>query len=108
MRGRRGGKDRAASVLVTYLATLCDWSDVLAKGERGLVLCIGPDQRQATRNYIERCFDASPVMSSLIRGRTADTNRAELITTTEINLNVAGKLIEQLCRIGSAAELLPG
>ena len=45
--GRRGGKDRAASVLACYLAALVDWSSVLVRGERGLVLCIGPDQRQA-------------------------------------------------------------
>jgi len=43
--GRRGGKDRAASVLACYLAALVDWSSVLVRGERGLVLCIGPDQR---------------------------------------------------------------
>jgi hypothetical protein len=73
--GRRGGKDRASSVLATYLAALVDWSSVLVKGERGLVLCIGPDQRQAMiqRNYIEGAFEASPVMASLISSRTADT-----------------------------------
>jgi hypothetical protein len=73
--GRRGGKDRAASVLATYLAALVDWSPVLVKGERGLVLCIGPDQRQAkiTRDYIEGAFDASPVMASLVSNRTADS-----------------------------------
>ena len=43
--GRRGGKDRAASVLACYLAALVDWSSVLVRGERGLVLCMGPDQR---------------------------------------------------------------
>jgi hypothetical protein len=73
--GRRGGKDRAASVLACYLAALVDWSPVLVRGERGLVLCIGPDQRQAKiqRDYIEGAFDASPVMASLISGRTADS-----------------------------------
>jgi hypothetical protein len=73
--GRRGGKDRAASVLATYLAALIDWSEVLAKGERGLVLCVGPDQRQAkiTRDYIEGVFDASRILSRLIVNRTADT-----------------------------------
>jgi hypothetical protein len=73
--GRRGGKDRAASVLATYLACFIDWSGVLANGERGLVLCIGPDQRQATitKSYIEGAFDASPFLSSLITNRTADT-----------------------------------
>jgi hypothetical protein len=73
--GRRGGKDRAASVLAVYIAALVDWSLVLARGERGLVLCIGPDSKQAaiTRNYIEGVFDASPVLSSLVTNRTADT-----------------------------------
>jgi hypothetical protein len=41
--GRRGGKDRAMSALMTYLAACCDYRDVLAPGERGLVLCLsGP------------------------------------------------------------------
>jgi hypothetical protein len=41
--GRRGGKDRAVAALATYLAALVDWSGMLAKGERGIVLCIGAD-----------------------------------------------------------------
>ena len=34
--GRRGGKSRAVAVLITYLATLIDYKDVLVTGERGL------------------------------------------------------------------------
>jgi hypothetical protein len=73
--GRRGGKDRAAACLSTYLAALVDWSSVLAKGETGLVLCIGADTKAATiqRNYIEGCFDGSPMLSKLIVNRTADS-----------------------------------
>ena len=72
--GRRGGKDRAAAVLATYLATLVDWSGVLAKGERGLVLCIGADTKQATiqRNYIEGVINSSPMLLALVTNRTAD------------------------------------
>jgi hypothetical protein len=72
--GRRGGKDRAAAALATYFAALVDWSAVLAKGERGLVLCIGADTKQAKvqRDYIEGVFDASPILSSLVVSRTAD------------------------------------
>ena len=33
--GRRGGKDRSASVLATYLAVFVDWSKVISKGEKG-------------------------------------------------------------------------
>jgi hypothetical protein len=53
--GRRGGKDRAASVLAAYLAALTDLRLILARGEKGLVLCIGADQRQAVvqKDYIE-------------------------------------------------------
>jgi hypothetical protein len=72
--GRRGGKDRAASVLAAYLAALVDWTGVLARGEKGLVLCAGADTKQASvqRDYIEGVFDASPVLSSLVVNKTAD------------------------------------
>jgi hypothetical protein len=87
--GRRGGKDGAASVLATFLSAFVDWSAVLAKGERGLVLCIGPDQRQAkiTRDYIEGVFDASPVMASLVSNRTADS--IELSNRVSIEVRAA-------------------
>jgi hypothetical protein len=87
--GRRGGKDRAASVLATYLAALVDWSSVLVRGERGLVLCIGPDQRQTkiTRDYVEGCFDASPILAGLISNRTADT--IELSNRVSIEVRAA-------------------
>jgi hypothetical protein len=73
--GRRGGKDRAAAVVAAYISALVDWSDVLAKGERGIVLCIGADQRQAKvqRDYIEGVFDASPLLAGLIVNRTVDS-----------------------------------
>jgi len=73
--GRRGGKDRAASVLATYLAGLCDHSAVLAPGERGLVLCLGADQRQAkiTFDYIEAAFTGSPLLAQLLANHTNDT-----------------------------------
>jgi hypothetical protein len=72
--GRRGGKDRAASVLATYIAGLCK-HPALARGERGVVILIAADQRQAaiTLSYIEACFEASPVLARLIASRTADT-----------------------------------
>jgi hypothetical protein len=45
--GRRGGKSRAMAVLATYLAGLCDHSDALVPGERGVLLCVALDQRVA-------------------------------------------------------------
>ena len=46
MVGRRGGKSRAISVLAAYVAALYD-HPALAPGERGILLIIGPDQRQS-------------------------------------------------------------
>src|SRR5689334_18150736 len=43
--GRRGGKSKAMATLAVYLAGLCDHSDTLVRGERGLVLLIAPDVR---------------------------------------------------------------
>lgn len=72
--GRRGGKDRAASVLAVYIAACCE-HPALAPGERGVVLLIAADTRQAavTLQYIAAAFDASPVLGKLVVGRTADT-----------------------------------
>src|SRR5438132_14251120 len=60
--GRRGGKSRAMSVLATYIAALCKHQ--LVAGERGVVLCVAPDQRQA-RIVLEYCvaaFEQSPIL----------------------------------------------
>jgi hypothetical protein len=71
--GRRGGKSRAMATLTAYLAGLCRHK--LAPGERGIVLCIAPDQRQAaiTLEYAAAAFEASPILAQLIANRTADT-----------------------------------
>ena len=72
--GRRGGKDRATSVLATYIAALCDHSS-LVRGERGVLLVIAPDARQAKvqLDYIEGVFQSSPVLAKLISNRNADS-----------------------------------
>jgi len=70
--GRRGGKSRASAVLATYIGGLCEHP--LVPGERGVLLCIAPDQRQAkiTLEYCAAAFDASPILRQLVVNRTAD------------------------------------
>jgi hypothetical protein len=72
--GRRGGKSRAISVLACYFAGLCDHRDVLVPGERGVLLCIAPDQRQAsiTLDYAAAVFDKSPLLRQLVLARNSD------------------------------------
>jgi hypothetical protein len=74
--GRRGGKSRAISVIATYLSGLCQHPN-LVPGERGVLLVIAPDQRQAdiVLDYIEANFRGSPILRQLIEARTARSLR---------------------------------
>lgn len=84
--GRRGGKSRAMSVLATYIAGLCDHSDALVPGERGVLLCVALDQKVASiiLNYATALFEGSPILKQLIANRTADA----LELTNGISLEV--------------------
>jgi hypothetical protein len=72
VKGRRGGGSRAASVLATYIAGLCQ-HPALVRGERGVLLCVAADQRQADviLDYCEANFRDSPVLNQLIEARTS-------------------------------------
>jgi hypothetical protein len=84
--GRRGGKSRAMAVLATYIAGLCDHSDALAPGEKGVLLCIALDQRVAKiiLDYAQALFERSPILRQLIANRTQDA----LELTNGISLEV--------------------
>ncbi len=73
--GRRGGKSKAISTAATYIAGLCDYSNVLSPGERGWLPVMSQTQKQAGIVFSYACalFEASPVLSSLIENRTADS-----------------------------------
>ena len=84
--GRRGGKSRAMAVLAVYLAGLCDYADKLSRGEKGVVLLIAPDMKQAKvlLDYAEGTLQSTPMLQQLIEQRTKDT----LVLTTGITLEV--------------------
>jgi hypothetical protein len=69
--GRRGGKSRAISVLATYIAALHEHRN-LVPGERGVVLVIAADQRQAqiVLDYVTAAFAQSPILRQLVENRT--------------------------------------
>ncbi len=92
--GRRGGKSRAISVLAAYLASLCDYRDRLVPGERGVLLIIAPDQRQAaiTLDYAVAVFEQSPMLKRLIATRSNDA----LSLTNGIDLEVRAASFRRL------------
>jgi hypothetical protein len=73
--GRRGGKTRAIATASTFIAGLCDHSESLAPGEKGVLLCIALDQRVAKiiLDYAQALFEGSPILRQLIVNRTVDT-----------------------------------
>jgi hypothetical protein len=73
--GRRSGKTSGISALALYAAALVDYSDRLMIGERGIVLVIAENQRQAriSFRYVEAAFYASPPLAKLVIGRTASS-----------------------------------
>jgi hypothetical protein len=74
------------STLAVYLAGLCDYSDKLAQGERGVVLLLAPDMKQAKvlLDYAEGTLESTPLLKQLLTSRTAET----LTLSTGISLEV--------------------
>ena len=96
--GRRGGKSRAMATLACYLAGLCDHTDALVPGERGVLLCVALDQRVAKiiLDYAEASFERSPILKQLIASRTADA--LELTNGITLEVRPAGpKRLQKCC-----------
>ena len=73
--GRRGGKTRAIAVLSAYIASLVDWHDVLAPGEKASlpVLSHTTLQAQKAMEYLDGIFSGVPALKKLVIGQTSDT-----------------------------------
>lgn len=73
--GRRSGKTVAAAALATYLSAMCDWSDVLRKGERGVMLFLAQSQKTAkvAFRYCKAAFDESPFLSGMVENKTQES-----------------------------------
>lgn len=73
--GWRGGKTRAIAVLASYLAALCDFSDLLAPGEIASLPILSNTTDQATKalQYLNGVFSDVPAFKSLVVGQTADS-----------------------------------
>ena len=73
--GRRGGKSRAIACLAVYLATLIDYADCLVAGERGVVLVLATNVKQAqvVFRYIVAILEAVPALQQLIANMTLET-----------------------------------
>lgn len=73
--GRRGGKSRVAALVAVFVACFRDYSRMLAPGERGVVMLLAADRKQARTllRYVTGLLDGSPVLSSMVRTRLKET-----------------------------------
>ncbi|MER9711080.1 hypothetical protein [Mesorhizobium sp. M0213] len=87
--GRRGGKTRAMSVLSTYLAGLCDWSDKLVPGETGKLLYMAYNAKQAgiAFGYARSTFTDLPLFREMVENVSADV--IKLKTGIELEVRAA-------------------
>jgi hypothetical protein len=94
--GRRGGKSRAIAVLIVFVAVFVDHSAVLVVGERPVVLCLAPSQKQAgvVLGYVAGIFESTPMLAKLVKNKTAEilslTNGIEIEIRAASFRNVRG------------------
>lgn len=73
--GRRAGKSRIAALVAVYLACFKDHRRVLAAGERGTVMLLAADRRQARTlfRYVEGMLETVPMLSQMIQQRNKES-----------------------------------
>lgn len=73
--GRRGGKSRIAALIAVYLAAFKSCAAILAPGERGTVMLLAADRKQARVcfRYVLGLLDAVPALSALVTARRAES-----------------------------------
>lgn len=72
--GRRGGKSFILALIAVFLACFFDWRPYLAPGERGTVVVIATDRRQARviLRYIRGLLTGVPMLARIIERETAE------------------------------------
>ena len=79
--GRRGGKSRIAALIAIFLACFRNYTHILAPGEKGVVMVLAADRKQARviLGYVRALLDEVPMLASMVAHRSAEaihlTNR---------------------------------
>jgi hypothetical protein len=87
--GRRAGKSFILALCAVYLAAFFDYRRALSPGERGTVLIIATNSRQARVifRYVKALLTHIPMLAQLIERETADA--FDLTNNTTIEVHVA-------------------
>ena len=71
--GRRGGKSLILALIAAFLAAFYDWSPYLTGGERGTIMVVAADRKQARAifRYLKEMLSI-PLLAEMIERETAD------------------------------------
>jgi hypothetical protein len=85
--GRRSGKSRMAALIAVYMATFRDYRAQLAPGERGTVMVIAADRKQArvVLRYIVGLFEQVELLRPLVERRVAEAIHLVNRVTIEVH-----------------------
>ncbi|HEX3180883.1 MAG TPA: hypothetical protein VHR44_06460 [Beijerinckiaceae bacterium] len=83
--GRRAGKSFILALIAVYIAAFRDYSDALTAGERGTIMVIAADRKQARTilRYIRGLLGV-PILAKLVERETADAFDLDNHVTIEI------------------------
>jgi hypothetical protein len=107
--GRRGGKSLISALIALWAAVFRSYAGILAPGERGLVMVVAADRRQArvVFRYICAFFDQIPGLAQLVARRTQDalhlTNGISIEIHTPSFRTIRGYTV--VCFIGDEAPI---
>lgn len=85
--GRRGGKSFIVALIAVFLATFRDYSQYLAPGERGVVMVLAADRKQArvVFRYIVALVEGVAMLRRMVERKTADAVDLNNRITIEIH-----------------------
>ena len=72
--GRRSGKSRVLALIAVFLACFHAWTDYLAPGERGTILVLAADRKQARviMRYVRGLLNGVPALATMVENDTAE------------------------------------
>jgi Terminase large subunit, T4likevirus-type, N-terminal len=85
--GRRAGKSFVLALIAVYLAAFRDWREHLAPGERGTLMILAADRRQARTimRYVTGLLEAVPMLAQLVQSKSQEAIELDNQISIEIH-----------------------
>lgn len=102
--GRRSGKSFVLALIAVFLACFRDWRPFLGPGERGTIMVLAADRKQARTifGYVKGLLQSAPMLAATVEGETQESltlaNRVVIeIHTASFRTTRGYTLVAALC-----------